>query len=303
LADDIGERCVTATPVRLAVVCNPTTVDDGPALRRTVEQRWPGAELYWLETTTDDSGAGQAALARDKGAELVLVCGGDGTVAECAGALAGSGMPLALIPVGTGNLLVRNLGLPLDVPAALDVAAGAGRERIDLLEAGSHRFAVMAGLGFDAAMIRETNDEAKARIGWLAYVAGAWSGLRRSRPVRCSIVVDDAEPVRVRALSVLVCNVGRLQAGMAVVPDADPRDGLLDVITLAPRSWRDTAGLVLRLVGRRIEQSPRAYTARGRTVTVRADRPLPLEFDGDYSGEVRELAVTVLAQALLVCTA
>jgi YegS/Rv2252/BmrU family lipid kinase len=288
--------------MKLAVICNPAKVPDEEALRVEIKRRWPDADLLWLQTTVDDPGGGQARQALGSGADLVLVAGGDGTVAECAGALANTGVAMALLPEGTGNLLARNLGLPLDLAEALDVAAGPARDRIDLLEAGNKRFAVMAGLGFDAAMMRDTDETTKDRISWLAYVIGGARALRRTRSTMFEVAVDGGAPVSVKALAVLVGNVGELQGGMAALPDADPRDGLLDVLVVAPRSWRDIPGLLARLARRRLEDSSRTVAMRGRTVSVRTERDVPVEFDGDYECETRELTVVVLPGAVELCT-
>lgn len=287
--------------MKVGVVCNPAKVEDLEVLRTEIKLRWPLDELVWLETTVDDPGAGQTRAALRQGADLVLVCGGDGTVAECAGVLAGTAVPMALIPLGTGNLLVRNLGLPLELTDALDVAAGKERDCIDILESGDKRFSVMAGLGFDASMMRHTNDVAKERLGWLAYVAGGSRALRRARSWRCAIEVDNAVRMRVRALSILVANVGQLQGGMTVVREADPRDGLLDVIVLMPRTWRDIVALLMRLLRHRLDESPRARLFAGRTVAVHLDEPVSVEFDGDYAGEVTTLTVSVLPKAVVLC--
>jgi YegS/Rv2252/BmrU family lipid kinase len=286
----------------LAVICNPAKVPDEASLRVEIKRRWPDAGLMWLQTTVDDPGEGQARQALDRGADLVLVAGGDGTVADCAGVLANTGVLMALVPMGTGNLLARNLGLPLDLTEALDVAAGTAHDRIDLLEAGSKRFLVMAGMGFDAAMMRDTDENTKNRISWLAYVIGGARALRRTKSIRYEVSVDNDSTVSVRALAVLVRNVGELQGGMAALPDADPRDGLLDVIVVAPRSWRDIPGLLARLVRGHLESSPRTVTMRGRMVSVHARRDVSVQFDGDYVRETRELTVTVLPGAVRLCT-
>ena len=288
--------------MKLAVICNPAKVPDDEALRVEVKRRWPEAALLWLETTVNDPGAGQAREALAHQADLVLVAGGDGTVAECAGALTNTGVAMALLPCGTGNLLARNLGLPLDLAEALDVAAGTARDRIDLLEAESKRFAVMAGLGYDAAIMRDTTESAKNRISWLAYIVAGARTLRRARSTAYEIAVDGAPPTSVTALTVLIGNVGQLQGGMAALPDADPHDGLLDVIVVAPRSRRDIAALLLRLARRCLESSPHTLTMRGRTVSVRAEHHMPVQFDGDYAGETRALSVTVLPGAVELCT-
>jgi diacylglycerol kinase (ATP) len=288
--------------VKLAVVCNPVTVDDPEELRTELKRRDAMSGLIWLETTVKDPGAGQTRQAIDAGAERVLVCGGDGTVAASAGALAGTGVPMALIPTGTGNLLARNLGVPLDVPTALDQALGANARPIDLLQASDgRRFAVMAGLGFDAALIRDTDEEAKKRYGWAAYISGGARALRNTRRACYEVRIDDGAPYRLRGLGVLVGNVGELQGGAAVLPDADPADGLLDVIVLAPRGWADVLVMVWRILRRRPNEPPRAMIQRGRRVEIRADRFVPLEFDGEYAGERDALTVTVLPGAVAVC--
>ncbi|MDT4910738.1 MAG: hypothetical protein QOI69_3979, partial [Pseudonocardiales bacterium] len=125
--------------MRPAVVCNPSVVDDIDQLRKAISVRC-ATDPLWFETTPEDPGAGQIRQALDAGADLVLVCGGDGTVAACAGALAGTDVALALVPVGTGNLLARNLDLPLEIEPALDVAFGPSRRQLDVLEAGDRRF-------------------------------------------------------------------------------------------------------------------------------------------------------------------
>jgi diacylglycerol kinase family enzyme len=157
----------------VAAVLNPAKVEDLAALKKAITDRCRNEEPAWYETTEADTGAGQAQAAVTAGARLVLVCGGDGTVAACAGVLAGTGVAMAVVPVGTGNLLARNLDIPLELADALDVAFGTAERVIDVLEAAEQRFVVMAGLGFDAALIRDTDDDLKERLGWLAYVGGA----------------------------------------------------------------------------------------------------------------------------------
>ena len=249
--------------MKLAVVCNPATVDDPEDLRTRLKRHDTTSEVPWFETTEADPGAGQTRQALAAGAELVLVCGGDGTVAACAGVLAGTEVPMGLLPTGTGNLLVRNLGVPLDVPTALGRALSGRPRTIDLLESDGRRFAVMVGLGFDAALIRDTGEQAKKRHGWIAYVLGGMRALRNTPRADYEICIDDGSPRRVRALGVLVGNVGQLQGGMAVLPDADPADGLLDVIVLAPHGWRGIVVLAWRIMRHRPNKGNRPRSRAG----------------------------------------
>jgi diacylglycerol kinase family enzyme len=103
-------------------------------------------------------------------------------------------------------------------------------------------------------------------------------------------------------LAVVIGNVGELQGGMDVLPGADPRDGRLDVVVLAPRTWRDILGLMARVARGRLRADSRTTILHGRTATVSVDKPVAVEFDGDYAGEISELAVTVLPKALTLCT-
>jgi len=288
--------------MRLAVICNPSTVADPEGLRTEIKRRWPHDDILWFETEIEDPGAGQTRRALDEGVDVVLVAGGDGTVAQAVGVLARTHVAMGLLPIGTGNLLARNLGVSLDLGEALDRAAGSGRDRIDVLQTDGRCFTVMAGLGFDATMMRETHDAAKTRFGWLAYVGGGVRALRRTPRRRYAISVDGRPHVRITALAVVIGNVGELQGGMDVLPGADPRDGRLDVVVLAPRTWRDILGLVARVARGRLRADSRTTILHGRTATVSVDKPVAVEFDGDYAGEISELAVTVLPKALTLCT-
>ncbi|HEX8079241.1 MAG TPA: diacylglycerol kinase family protein [Jatrophihabitans sp.] len=282
----------------VAAVLNPAKIDDLAALKAAISKRCGPDKPLWFETTPEDSGGGQTAAAIAAGARLVLVCGGDGTVAACAGALTGTGVAMAIVPVGTGNLLARNLGIPLDLGQALDVAFGADERLIDVLEAGEQRFTVMAGLGFDAALIRDTDEKLKRRFGWLAYLGGMARALRRSPHAQFTIAVDDGLPLSTEAIGVLVGNVGQLEAGITLMPDASPDDGHLDVIVLKPRTFGDWPALVWRILRRRANAGRQADILRGKRVTIESAVALPIEFDGEFRGEATELRVEVLPAAL-----
>jgi diacylglycerol kinase family enzyme len=288
--------------VRSAVVVNPAKVPDVDELRKTVfdaltEAGWP--EPIWYETTVDNPGEGQTRAAVEAGVEVVFACGGDGTVMSCVTGLVGTDVALAILPAGTGNLLASNLGLSNDLAAGLEVAIEQGRRLLDVGEVDGRVFTVMAGMGFDAQMLAATSESTKARIGWPAYAMGALRHLR-DRPMRVSIKVDENKPVRRRARTVLIANVGRLQGGMRLLPDADPEDGCLDVAVLTPR----TIGHWLRLgwaVIRRQRRVPRMETFRGRKVVVASTRVQPRELDGDLIKPGRSLRAQVRPKALWLC--
>lgn len=292
----------------VVLVLNPTKVASVSALRRMAsyacrERGRP--EPLVLETTLDDPGERMVRHAVAQGADLVLCAGGDGTVMAVSRGLAGSGVPLGLLPMGTGNLLARNLGLPLELEAALDVALDGRDRRLDLgllsTEQGAppEAFVVMAGVGFDAAMMADAPARLKSVAGWAAYLV---SGVRHLRdpPMEVELTVDDQEPVRRAARSVVVGNVGMLQAGLQLMPDARPDDGLLDVVVLSPRGLLDWARVVVRLASRRRGLDRDVERFQGGHVRVRTTGEHPLQLDGDPAGSAMLLVVDVQPGALLV---
>jgi YegS/Rv2252/BmrU family lipid kinase len=293
---------LTSQVRRTAVVANPTKLTDATTTRSDIraalaEEGWP--ESLWLETTSDDPGRGQARQAVDAGAEIVIVCGGDGTVMACANELVGSAVALAVLPVGTGNVLARNLDIPTDLTKALAVALGGGRRRIDVGTLDGQCFTIMAGMGFDAHMLDDAPEAVKAHIGWPAYVLSAVRHLL-DRPMHVRVRLDGGEPMSRRARTVLVANVGRLQGGVPLLPDAEPDDGELDVAIVAPRTLRDWAVLAWCVIWRR-KRVPMLETFRARRVEIESDRVQPRELDGDVIDPGRTLVITVRPSALTLC--
>ncbi|GAA3301494.1 diacylglycerol kinase family protein [Dactylosporangium vinaceum] len=290
--------------VKSAIVINPSKVLDMDERRRELfgavaDAGWP--EPLWLETTPEDPGCGMARAAAAEGVEVVLVCGGDGTVMAVAGELAGTDVAVALIPSGTGNLLATNLGIPRDVAESVAVAITGKRRRIDVGEVdGCGIFTVMAGMGFDAAMVGDTPDSAKARFGWAAYVATGLRNLTRRR-ASVRIRLDGGKWLHRRASTVLVANVGRLQGGLPLLPDAEPDDGCLDVAVLTPRHVGDWLRLAGGVLLRRGNDTHGLETFRAQSVEVQAARDEPRELDGDVIAPARQLTARVRPGALVVC--
>lgn len=318
-------RSAAAAERRAALVYNPTKVD-ADALRRQVTDRaasegW--AEPLFYETSVDDLGDGVTREALDAGAAVILVAGGDGTVRAVSQAMAGTGVPLTIVPSGTGNLLARNLDLPLADPAAMIAAAFDGDvHAIDVGwarlvradgSAEKHAFVVMGGMGLDAAMIANTRGDLKKRVGWVAYVDGAAKSLVKAKPFPIMYQVVGHRMQRAHIQSVLFANCGSLPAGLELIPEASVADGDLDVVIFQPKNpigwlavWRRVAwdNSVLRKfrAGRRIlrlrTRDNSVRYARGSGVDLATEAPQPIQLDGDEFGEATAVSARVDAGAL-----
>ncbi len=303
---------------RVAFVANPSKPGyeetREAAVRACAERYLP--EPLWFETSEDDPGRGQAEAALAAGAALVVAVGGDGTVRSVATALSGSGVAMAVLPQGTGNLLALNLDIPSERTAALRVALGRQERVIDvgrLTENRSdgsagreHVFLIAAGVGFDASMVADADSDLKARMGWVAYFV---AGLKHLGGGRLPLLArtDDGPWGQFRLRSFLVGNCGRLPAGLNLLPDAVIDDGLHDVAVLDA-----TAGIVgwvqllvnvlLQSVGvrPRVQRVGSIQHRRARTVEVRLRSPQPVQVDGDIVGPAAGFTTRVDPGALVV---
>ncbi len=287
---------------RLAVIVHPGTVADQRALRdlvwrRARERGW--CELQWMQTTPSDPGAGMTARALRDQPHLVLVCGGDGTVNVVATTLSHTGIPMGIVPVGTGNLVARNLGIPGGVDDAVVAALDGVDRRVDMGRLAEHRFVGMGGIGLDAVMVRNTPPRRKRLLGWPAYIPAALNGLRSGASLT-AIRMDDGPWLFRRVLAVIAGNVGRLQGDIGLLPQADPADGLLDLVLLRDvdtRDWLATAGRLLR--SRQVD-GPAVERFQFRRLELRSRRARLFEVDGEVRGRARSLTIQVEPAALAV---
>lgn len=261
-----------------------------------------GCRPAFLVTDKAEAGPTAAREAASGGADLVVAAGGDGTVRGCAEGLADTGVPLGIIPLGTGNLLARTLGIPGHPKAALNlalgVAGGAGQDRlIDLAVADGTPFTAMTGMGLDAAVVAATR--LKHHLGWLAYAMAGAVHLALP-PVGFTIRLDDGEPVERTARSVVVGNSGLLPGGFTLLPEARIDDGLLDIGVLAPHGPFGWPLVATRVLTHSRHQDRHLERFQARKVEITAHAPLPRELDGEVVAHGRTLTVTVRPGALKV---
>ncbi|WP_344776780.1 diacylglycerol/lipid kinase family protein [Gryllotalpicola kribbensis] len=219
----------------MAVVYNPTKVDVGRLrlLLGEAESTAGFEAASWFETASSDEGRQAVADAEATRPSFVLVVGGDGTVRTVAEQLAGSGISLAVAAAGTGNLLVRALGLPVDdLPAAVKSAFGGGVHEIDVGHATlqhangtvtSHAFLVMAGIGLDARMAAGTNPRLKKHLGWLAYADPIGRSVIANADLAIHYRLDGGRRHSTRAHTVIVGNCGTLTGGILLIPSCSSR--------------------------------------------------------------------------------
>jgi diacylglycerol kinase (ATP) len=287
--------------VKVGVVANPAKELGGGVLelRRALE-RAGIADPLWREVPK--SRKAPAALERilAQGAELVFAWGGDGLVQRCIDVLAGSDVPLAVVPAGTSNLLATNLGLPRDIEAAVEVGLGGGRRRLDVGRLNGERFAVMAGFGIDAAMIRDADGALKDRLGRAAYV---WTGLKnlRSDPYRAEVKIDDVRWFKGDATCVLIGNLGGLFGGIEVFADAEPDDGKLEVGVITAEGFAQWARTAARTVVASAEASPFVQATRATAVRVKLNRKALYELDGGDRKKTDSFKVKVEPAAITLC--
>lgn len=318
---------------RVAVILNPIKVGDiyafkGKVLEVVEREGWNYP--LWFETTVDDPGQGQAHAALEAGVDLIVTAGGDGTVRAVCQEAARTGVAVGIIPLGTGNLLARNMGLPLNTREAIEVAFGGQDRAIDLAtfstdaafetepgdedveedesdvaedvppkELTETTFLVMAGLGMDAEIMLGVDDNLKKRVGWFAYFVSGIKALRFPT-MRVRISVDDGPFHRFRARTVVIGNVGFLQAGIPLLPHAQLDDGLLDVVVLAPKRFIGWVAILVRVMGRTRHTDRALNRMTGHKIVIRCDAPAPMQLDGDPVGLGTELTAEVHHGVLLV---
>lgn len=294
---------------RVAVVVNPSKNGSDDAINHTTlacrKAGWEDPRFFM--TTVEDSGSAMTRQALEWGADVVLAAGGDGTVRTVAEVLAGTGTPLGLIPMGTGNLLARNLGAHLDdIHHSVDVALFGEVTDIDMVSFTTETddggvleqsLCVMGGVGFDAEIMEHTRDRLKKKIGWMAY---GEAGMRRvlSAPVWARFSLDDGPWQSRRLRSIMAANCGTLTGGLVLLPGAKLNDGVLDVVVIAPRNLLEWVRLTGKVVLQHRHELPELDHFECRRVRAEFHQPTSAELDGDALGHVVAFEAEIMPGAL-----
>jgi diacylglycerol kinase (ATP) len=291
---------------RCAVIYNPTKVSDKfHVLVEEGLQRNGWSNTLWLETSAEDPGRAMTRQAVAERVDLVIGAGGDGTIRYVADGLAHTEIPMGLIPAGTGNLLARNLDLPLEEVEAVEVALNGQIRLIDLVritvdDRAPEHFAVMAGIGIDAMIMDETNEDLKDKVGSAAYFVAAAKAMGRL-PVRLKVQMDNNRPIHRHAMLCVIGNVGTLRGNLTLIPGASPEDGLLDLYIASPRRFRHWVKVALRLITRRAKKDDQVDQHAGKRVRIVIDGKDNYQLDGDVVGESTTLFAEIQPGALAIC--
>ena len=291
------------TPRTIAVVAHQrkTLVGGLDELRRRLTDGGVD-KLIWHEVPKSSKAPKQVRDALKADPDLLVVWGGDGMVQRSIDVVAGSKTktPVAIIPAGTGNLLATNLGIPHNLEQAVEIALHGRRHRIDLGKLAGEHFGVMAGIGFDGAMIQDADRKMKDRLGKLAYV---WAGLRHvdGEPASARIMIDGVKWFDDEASCVLIGNVGTITGGIKAFDDAKPDDGWLDVgVATAQGALQWARALGTMAVGRS-DKSPFVRTTRARRIDVKLKSKMEYELDGGARTRTKHFTAAVEPGAVKVC--
>jgi len=257
------------------------------------------SDPMWSEVPKSRYARERVEKALADGAETIFVWGGDGMVQRCVDVLAGSEARLAILPAGTANLFASNLGIPDDIGEAVRVGLDGQERKLDLGKMNGEHFAVMAGAGLDARMIKDADGGPKDRYGRLAYIWAASKNLR-VEPFKARIEVNGDLWYKGDASCLLVGNVGALFGGLEAFDSASPEDGQLELGVTRAESVGEWARTVARTAIGSAADSPFVQATKAERIDVELGRKVLYELDGGERKEVKRLKVKVKPAALTV---
>ncbi len=306
----------------MAVIFNPSKIPAGKLEAAFTKAGFTGLTFYPSDKETGGVVTAETAIAN--GATHLILAGGDGTIRACVQGIAqqDAKISIGLVPIGTGNILARNLKLPVtNIEKCIKRAVTGSLYSIDLgiatavdTEAAIHRyfFTGIAGIGMDARIMQRTQPALKKRVGWIAYIEGGF----RSLPLKFEkfeVLVDDLAVKSLKSYSILIGNAGWLPGQISMMPDARLDDGKLDVAAIGPRkiwnwvdffsriTWQNKVVRPLALGRKWMDQTANLKTIEnlgGSRIRVKPHHPSPLQLDGDVIGDVLEVDFSLKEKGL-----
>ena len=278
---------------RTCIIINPNAgSEEISRLRRKLGGAFAARNAPFDIVTTQYAGHATV-IARDAarlGYRAVCIVGGDGTLAEAATGVAGTNTPIAIIPRGTANQVAKNLKIPISFEPAVEVAVNGHPTDIDLGRIDDRSFALVAGAGFDAAVMTSATRDLKERWGFAAYIYAGVKEALAATPARFYIKADDNE-IEISAVTVMIANVGALfsrylplQFPLTPNPLTSWRDGLFDIVIVAPKTFPDWAAVMWNAGLKNFGGNNQLIHLQAREVTIDSDPPMPAQIDGDPAG-------------------
>ena len=308
----------------IAVIFHPSKIS-----RAKIEAAFSKAgfpNLVYFPSDHKTGGLKATKKAIEAGANHIIVAGGDGTVRACVQAVfeEEAAVSLGLVPIGTGNILARNLKLPINnLDKCIKRSVSGDTYEIDLGvakainqhgELTKFYFTGIAGIGMDARIMQRTQPALKKRVGWIAYIEGGF----RSLPLKFEkfeVLVDDLAVKSLKSYSILIGNAGWLPGQISMMPDARLDDGKLDVAAIGPRKIWNWVDFVARVTWQNKVVRPLALGRKwmdltanlktienlgGSRIRVKPHHLSPLQLDGDVIGEVLEVDFSLKHQVLKI---
>ena len=287
---------------RVLLIVNPAA-RRGARMRERAMRAFVDAGVLCDVMVTEAPGhAARVAGERAKDYHAIFTLGGDGTVMEVLGALAHRGPPVGILAGGTGNVIARSLGIPLDPARAVPLLLSGDEASLDMGRLGDgRRFAIGVGVGLDATMIAEAPGKLKKRLGFMAYVIGGYKAVLRNQKFALRLTVD-GEVFELNASAVLIANFGAVlndlvTLGKGIVHD----DGQLEACVFSPRNFRDALRILWRMIRKDFSADPCLFYKSGREFRVETMPPMPSQADGELlAGTPLTVSVDPLAGRLLI---
>lgn len=269
-------------------------------IKRAAEKRgWKG-DFY--ETTKEIPGKKIVEKAIKKGAKHIIIGGGDGSIMEILEILRKHKVTLGIIPLGTGNLLARNLSIPLTVEEALDVALFGKERRIDIGKANETHFSVVAGMGLDAQIMESTDRNMKDKLGYLAYFLNTMKHIH-GKSFRYKVSLDNKTPFTMRAKTIMAANMGKIMGGIEVVPHTDPQSGTLQIAAVKTHSTTSWINLFIHAIVDSVKKSPHYEIYKAKSITIQSlEKKITYQADGDSFAPTKTLNITIYPQAITILT-
>lgn len=247
-----------------------------------------GAELVVSRSAEDL--VDQARKAAAEGVERLVVAGGDGTFHHAAQGLIGSECAMGLVPLGRGNDLRANLGIPNELPQAVEVALSGGVRRIDVGQVGPHSFLGYCGVGFDSEVASYVQQGRGPFSGQAAYVYGVLRTLAAFKPPVIRVEYDGGVYEKA-AMFVVVCNHSRFGGGMVIAPQAKIDDGVLDLVVVEAFSKIELLKIFPKVYKGEHVGHPAVTMVTTRSARIHVDRTMTMASDGEPIMEVGEQGV------------